>query len=334
MSENRLLKPRLVSDFWMIGDNPDLGELDGRKKKTAEPLKRQECVDHHVFKAADGWWHLWGCIRGTAVGRILYHWRSKSLASEHWEQRAEIIRADHHAQESVADWYDEEWIQSPFVAVEGGRYYMFYGGHTAELPPRRDWGTGHEYRRCNGQICLMTSPDGLNWTRRRDGAGRSRLFVGPGETRDPCVIRIGSTWHLYYAGYEYGHEGELPGIYLRTSGDMEVWSEPRLVHRDRSGRYGNSLWDTECPHVVERSGYYYLFRTENYAGQRTHVFRSADPADFGIGDASAHYVGLLAVAAPEIIVDENGAEYITSNHDLTGGTRMCRLVWEPAEDRV
>lgn len=75
-------------------------------------------------------------------------------------------------------------------------------------------------------------------------------------------------------------------------------------------------------------GYYYLFRTEDYPSARTHVFRSEDPFDFGIGDASDKYMGLMAVAAPEIIVDGDGAEYITSNHDLRGGTRMCRLGWE------
>jgi len=326
MEETLYLKPRLKGDFWMIGDNPDLGELDGRKKGSR--VRRQECVDHHIYRADDGLWHLWGCIRGTAVGRILYHWRAPSLTVEHWEKRGEIIRADHRAGESVADWNDEEWIQSPFVVRDGGRYCMFYGGHTAEPAPRKDWPTGMEHRKCNSQISLMTSPDGLNWTRRRDSEGRSRLFVGPGETRDPCVLRIAGVWHLYYAGYESMSSGECPGVYLRTSKDLENWSSPRLVHCDRSGRFGSSLWDTECPHIVYRGGFYYLFRTENYAERRTHVFRSADPADFGVGDASAHYVGPLEVGAPEVIVDEDGTEYITSNHDLTGGTRICRLVWE------
>jgi hypothetical protein len=61
------------------------------------------------------------------------------------------------------------------------------------------------------------------------------------------------------------------------------------------------------------------------------VFRSDDPADFGIGaSAEKKYVGPLAVAAPEIIVDSDGREYITSNHDLHAGTQLCRLAWDPA----
>jgi hypothetical protein len=175
------------------------------------------------------------------------------------------------------------------------------------------------------QMCLMTSPDGRTWRRHRDVQGFSRLFVGPGETRDACVIRVGNRWHLYHAGY-HGDDRNEAGFYLRTSTDLVHWSDWRLVHQDR--RYGSGPWDTECPHVVYRQGAYYLFRTEDYASARTHVFRSEDPFDFGIGDASANYVGSIAVAAPEVIVDGDGNETITSNHDLWGGTQLCRLAWE------
>jgi hypothetical protein len=79
--------------------------------------------------------------------------------------------------------------------------------------------------------------------------------------------------------------------------------------------------------VVERGGRFYLFRTQDYGRAITHVFASDDPAEFGVGDARAHFVAQLAVAAPELIVDADGTEYITSNHDLRGGTRMARLGW-------
>ena len=58
------------------------------------------------------------------------------------------------------------------------------------------------------------------------------------------------------------------------------------------------------------------------------MFRSQDPYDFGAGDAGVKYVGSIAVAAPEIVVDAVGNEYTSSNHDLFGGTRLCRLRWE------
>ncbi|MDF1514559.1 MAG: hypothetical protein P1S60_12190 [Anaerolineae bacterium] len=54
---------------------------------------------------------------------------------------------------------------------------------------------------------------------------------------------------------------------------------------------------------------------------------SADPMDFGIGGARDHLVTAIAVAAPEIVVDgdDGDKEYITSNHNLAGGTMLCRL---------
>jgi hypothetical protein len=116
------------------------------------------------------------------------------------------------------------------------------------------------------------------------------------------------------------------GFYARTSGNLVDWSGWRLVHLDP--QYGGGPWGTECPHVVQRGDSFFLFRTEDYASARTHVFRSGDPFDFGIGYARSKYVRSIAVAAPEIVIDEDGSEYITSNHDLRGGTMICRLRWE------
>ncbi|MFN2119664.1 MAG: hypothetical protein ACK2T0_04690, partial [Anaerolineales bacterium] len=138
-------------------------------------------------------------------------------------------------------------------------------------------------------------------------------------------------WHLYSAGYHNADPAQA-GFYLRTSPDLLHWSDWKLVHY--APAFGPGPWDTECPHVVNRGGAYYLFRTEHYATAKTHVFRSLDPTDFGTGragsDAREQYVCSIAVAAPEIVLDSDGAEYITSNHDLLAGTRLYRLKWEPA----
>ena len=71
----------------------DLGEIQGLRAEKAHEagVLPQEPVDHHVFQSRDGAWHLWGCIRGTAVGRVLYHWESDSLEKEHWTQTGEVI---------------------------------------------------------------------------------------------------------------------------------------------------------------------------------------------------------------------------------------------------
>ena len=325
MNQRTKLRPVLDGEFWLIGATPDIAGLLPEATCVDRPVDRpiHECVDHHVFRTDDGVWHLWGCIRKTPVGRILYHWEADSLTQSPWQETGEIIRADHSAGESLRDRRGEEWLQSPFVVRDKGTCYMFYGGHSTGVDV-----SGHSVPvgdlRTECQICLMTSTDGRNWTRHRNDEGYSRLFLGPGEARDPCVIKIDGLWHLYYAGYHLGDP--QAGYYVRTSTDLVHWSDWRVAHQD--GRYGPGLGVTECPHVVFRMGYYYLFRTEDYPSARTHVFRSEDPFDFGIGDASDKYMGLMAVAAPEIIVDGDGAEYITSNHDLRGGTRMCRLGWE------
>jgi hypothetical protein len=139
------------------------------------------------------------------------------------------------------------------------------------------------------------------------------------------LIQIGDTWYLYYAGYESGSPLQ-PGIYLRTSLDLVRWSAPNLVHR--SQQFGAGRWSHECPHVVQRGDCFFLFRTEDYDRARTHVYWSRDPMDFGVDESSREkYLGLLPLAAPEIILDEDGAEYITSCHDLQKGIHICRLTW-------
>ncbi len=323
------LRPVLDGDFWLLGPNPaslDLPTLvePERNPRTPAGAPTHECVDHHVFQSVDGTWHLWGCIRKTTVGRILYRWEGNSLTEAPWKPTNEIIRVNRGAGESLAYRNGEECIQSPFVVVVDGTYYMFYGGDGSGVNEAGEPVDPNDPDMA-GQMCLMTSPDGRDWTQHLNDAGQSRLFVGPIGTRDPCLINIDGLWHLYYAGYHGLDDGQA-GFYVRTSSDLIQWSDRKLVHLDP--RYGGHRWQTECPHVVYRKGYYYLFRTVDYESSETHVFRSEDPLDFGVGDASAKYVGPIAVAAPEIIVDDDGNDFITSNHDLSAGTMLCRLRWE------
>jgi hypothetical protein len=312
-------RPILAGDFWLIGPAPDL-----RGPDLAPLPDPPECVDHHLFQDPGGTWHLWGCIRGTATGRILYHWEGERLVRGPWVKTGEIIRPDPAAGESLLEWGEQEWIQSPFVVREASRFYFFFGGHSTGLD--RDGGEvqpGDPRVEC--QICLMTSVDGRIWERHRNEHAQSRLFSGPGEARDPCVLRLGDTWYLYYAGYESGFPLQ-PGIYLRTSTDLLNWSASKLVHR--AHEFGSGRWTHECPHVVLRGDCFYLFRTENYDLARTHVFWSQDPADFGVDrPLEEHYLGLLPLAAPEVIVAEDGSELITSCHALQKGVQICRLNW-------
>jgi len=240
-----------------------------------------------------------------------------------------MMRVDRDAGESIDDWFDQEWIQSPYFVEVNGGYYMFYGAHRAAVDAAGKRVASHTPGETADpslhQICLMTSTDGRNWTRHRNPDGNSRLFLGPGETRDPCLIRTGGVWHIYYAGYfDYEKPKEGAGFVVRTSTDLIEWSDWKLVHRDPI--FGAGRTDAECPFVLEKEGFFYLFRTVDYYRCLTYVFRSEDPTDFGVGDARSKLVGRLPCAAPEFYTFD-GQEYVSSSHTPLFGEQMCRLKW-------
>lgn len=317
------LRPVVASDWWRIGPSPDLSHLGA-------PLhdKPHEMVDHHLFRDASGKWNLWGCIRQTPVGRILYHWQADCLRDKEWRKTGEMIRCDRSAGECQNDGKSEQ-IQSPFIVRHHNFYYMLYGGVDVE---KADWAATETDLAATfrvAQMCLMTSPDGQRWTRHKNSNGYSRIFIGPGATRDPSLICIDNVWHCYYAGFHDSNPLNA-GVYLRTSRDLITWSEWSLVHFDT--HFHHHPYMAECPTVIFHEGWYYLFRTENYPLKRTYVFRSKSPRYFGVigdknYDVNDYFVGVIPVGAPEIIADETGQLFITSNHDLCGGTLMAELGW-------
>ncbi len=322
------LKPVIEEPWWMIASAPDFTNILPSKNEIRPYL--HETNDHTVFQDASGEWNLWACVRHTPVGRCLAHWRSPSLNASLWEQTGEIIRCDQRAGESLVDWKGQEFLQSPFVVQHEGTWHLFYGGYDTGFdsdgqPPK-------EYGDAEKQICLMTSPDGRNWARHKDKAGRSRVFHGPGASRDEFVTRINGLWHMYYTGH-LERDIQCEAILCRTSGDLIHWSDWTVVHyADKTCRTHKGC---ESPVVVQRGGFFYLFRSGGYVGDgngSTSVFRSEDPLNFGKdGDPSAWYVCNLPAHAPEIITDADGQEYITKidnpvkNYD---GLRMARLRWE------
>lgn len=96
--------------------------------------------------------------------------------------------------------YREHWVEDMQVLHHGDTYYMFAEG-------RHD------------QAHLLTSPDGLTWTRRgsldvRYVDGRP-LSAGPYGT--PTVWLEQGVWHLFYERMD-------AGIWLATSRDLTVWT--------------------------------------------------------------------------------------------------------------
>jgi hypothetical protein len=318
-------RPVLGKESRLIAPAPDLMPHGLQPAEGTPGREINHPNDHTVFQARDGTWHIWTCVRHTNVGRVLCHWETDDFFSAPWRLRRDVIRADRTAGESRVDYKGQEFIQSPVVVLHEGRYYMLYGGYATGLDAAGR-PTGN-YDRMENQLSLMTSPDGRNWTRHRNVQGFSRVFAGPGAVRDPCVVKFGDTWFCYYAGHHDADRDNV-AIYVRTSPDLVNWSEWRIVHKDTNIAGLIPSQSHESPFVVERDGYYYLFRTLG-RHKGVLVFRSRDPFDFGTGDMRDRAITHLPLMAPEIVTGPDGQDYITSILDETGfHIRIFSLRWE------
>lgn len=290
-----VLLPQIDGPWWTIAGDPDLG------KWTSE---RQQPVDFAVWRAGDGTWQLWSCIRGTECGgntRLFYRWEAKKLTDTGWKPMGIAMTADQKYGEAPGG------LQAPHVIRVAGVYRMFYG----------NW---------HG-ICLATSRDGKEFKRVLQKRNNTQMFTEDtpqmrANTRDPMVLPIGDTYYCYYTAYP-NRQG---AVYCRTSRDFKRWSESKIVAY--GGQAGTGPSSAECPHVVDRHGWYYLFRTQRYGrGARTSVYRSKDSMDFGVGD-DRFLVCTLPVAAPEIIRYKQ-EDYIASLLPSLKGIQVTRLKWAP-----
>ncbi len=295
-SAEAVLVPQIDGDWWTVAHTPDVGMFNAAG---------QQPVDFAVWRAPDGTWQLWSCIRYIACAghqRLLYHWEGADITATDWHPAGIAMQSDPSVGEPACG------LQAPYVIQANGRFHMFYG----------DW----------DHICQSDGTDGKTFTRELDSSGQSGMFYEASldaNTRDPMVLRIGDTYYLYYTAHPGGHGS----VYVRTSQDLRTWSASRRVAS--GGAAGDGPYAAECPHVVYRpdTGYYYLFRTQVYVGaQQTTVYRSRDPMDFGIDD-DRYRVETLPVAAPEIVTVD-GQTWIAALLPGLDGIRIARLRWAPA----
>src|SRR5690606_29787250 len=114
-SKNTCYRPVIDGEWQNITNQPDLGEYQG---------ERQEPVDFGVWKAKDGTWQLWSCIRNTKIGgnsRLLYRWEGKSIADTAGQPMDIAMVADTTLGETAGG------LQAPYVFEAGGDYSRFYG---------------------------------------------------------------------------------------------------------------------------------------------------------------------------------------------------------------
>ncbi len=304
--------PTLDGEWWQISGNPDLGEYNSEK---------QQPVDFGIWKAEDGTWQLWSCIRnskfpgtpiapGYSTTRFLYGWEGNSLTSTDWEPKGIKWVADPTLGEMPGG------MQAPYVFKEDNFYYLFYG----------DW----------HNISLAKSMDGKNFERVLGGNGRPDLFAEYGyggstyftQARDPMVIKRGNTYYCYYTTHamEPINDG---AAFARTSLNMKDWSESVMISHTPVYKDSDPMFSDECPQVVylKEHELYYLFITQQYGkDSQTTVYASPNPLYFGVDDSSRK-VCTLPIAAPEIIY-EDGQYYLAALNPKLDGIRMVKLKWE------
>jgi len=306
---DRILVPKIEGPWWRVAGSPDIGQYT---------TDRQQPVDFAIWQAADGTWQIWSCIRSTAYPgwtRLFYRWEAKNLTDHDWKPMGVVMTSDTELGEV------EGMLQAPFVMRAQGRYVMFYG-------------TGDH-------IALATSRDGKEFQRRLSPDGTVGMFSDGFGTRDPMTINVGGTFYTYYSanpGTVFNADDASPANrsslrmkanadLVRTSTDLRHWSDSKIVAQ--GGQAGRGPYSAECPFVYydRKSRYYYLFRTQHYGEKaETRVYRSKDPANFGVND-DRYLVETLPVAAPEI-VESHGQLYIAALLPSLKGIQIAKLGFE------
>ncbi|QDV22934.1 glycoside hydrolase family protein [Aureliella helgolandensis] len=287
------LVPTIQGPWIRIAGNPDLGEFTGPK---------QQPVDFGVWQAADGTWQAWSCIRRTKCGghtRLFHRWEGESLTQPNWKPMGIAMESDPSVGEVAGG------LQAPHVVREGGQFHMFYG----------DW----------NNICHAISEDGKVFQRVIQPSGMTAMFTeGAGNnTRDVAMLKVGDLWHAYYTAYP----NDQGAVYVRTTEDFKTWSNSTTV--SFGGFTTTGKFSAECPHVVQRNGRFYLFRTQHYGTNGiTTVYHSKDPKMFGINQDERYLATRLAVAAPEI-VHHDGEDFIVALTPELDGIQLARLKWLP-----
>jgi len=175
---------------------------------------------------------------------------------------------------------DAPYNYAPSVLLDGGRYRMWWCSQLGIANPPGD------------DILLAESTSLTGPFVGPDGTSATPVFSGsPGgfdgmHTCDPSVLKVGSTYYMYYTGAA-GDHAHGNAIGLATSPDGRVWTRANggkpIVNAARHVDNGNT-YGTGQPSAVYVAGYFYLMFTDttgrevgrNGAGQ--FVLRSPDPA--------------------------------------------------------
>jgi beta-fructofuranosidase len=269
--------------------------------------------DHTIFRDEAGVWHLVGITHAEPMAPLdevdLAHATADRLAGP-WTAHAPALTADPAA--------GETHLWAPHVVHHAGAYWMFYCGGGG------DW---QRYA-----ISVATSTDAWTWTRHQ----ASPLIVDGYQARDPMVLRVDGRWLMYYTA-TLDPAGGPHIVAAAESDDLLTWRGRHVVYED--AMTGTEAGPTESPFVVARPDAFYLFigpdwkamvdgheRTGKWdlrAYRRTRVFRSTDPLRFRADDL----VGTIDSHAAEVVIDEDGAYWVTHCGWGQGGVYLAPLRW-------
>jgi hypothetical protein len=201
-----------------------------------------------------------GCIVPVGEKRYLYYMGWHLTVTVPWQNALGLAISDgpdqpfrRHSRFPVVplDDADPYTISYPWVAVENGKFRMWYGSNIA-------WGAKKEDMR--HLIKYAESTDGLHWVRHDVIAVD---FKGPEEYAicRPCVRKDGELYRMWFCA-----RGGAYRIYDAASYDGIVWSragEPALQISD-------SGWDSEMveyPFVFDHNGQRYMLYAGNGFGK-------------------------------------------------------------------
>jgi predicted GH43/DUF377 family glycosyl hydrolase len=206
-------------------------------------------------------------------------------------------------------------------------------------------------------IGLATSDDGKLWTQRSQNT-----VLAPGDSgawdeasvTDPCVIRVGNAYYLYYAGENA--EG-VEAIGFATSKDGKEWSKHPgnpVVEAGSSGSYDSDA--VSNPMVLEADGVFSLWYTavDDEGTETTGLARSTDGATWikemdvpalGVGEPGSFYE--RETSDPGVVLAQDQAYWLffsavddTTSFDPQGRRTIGRAVssdgamWQAAEAPV
>jgi beta-1,2-mannobiose phosphorylase / 1,2-beta-oligomannan phosphorylase len=129
--------------------------------------------------------------------------------------------------------YDKHWVEDMMIVPHDGTYYMFAEG-------------------LHDRAQLLTSPDGIEWTRRGqlDIRMKDGMPIEEGPYGTPTAWLEEGVWRLFY-------ERRDLGVWLATSQDLDVWTnvqdEPVLTPGPEE--YDRDL--IALNQIVRHNGHYY-----------------------------------------------------------------------------